>query len=86
MSSTEIKEEVERAIEIIYTKQDREIMYTIPRRKRSRKMIHSGRHIGDSDSILCEILAVLDQQDQNWILCFRFWHPHHFLSVVVEIH
>ena len=75
MSSTEVKEEVERAIEIIYTKQDSEIMWTIPRRKRNRKMVYSGRHIGDSDGILCEILAVLDQQDQNWILCFSFLTP-----------
>jgi len=42
-------------------------------------MVHSDRDIGNSDRILCEILAVLDQQDQNWILYFSFLAPLPFL-------
>lgn len=35
-------------------------------------MVHAGGNIGDSDWTLYEILAVSEQQDQNWILCYGF--------------
>jgi len=47
-------------------------------------MVHSGRDIGDSDSILCEISVVLDQQDKNWILCFSFLAPPPFLPASIS--